>query len=217
MALLRKMIDPLEGRIKQMKTFYQGLGLKRVDRQEVLNGLTMFIGEFSSMIDENLRKRSYSKKEATDLAYRVNEFLKTYLAPSASLSFLNVQEPPKQLPFGKPDGALIALASAMLLAQDVQHYSEEHHYWQKSQQLNLQYLVACIKSYGLHPDIERRDHQKFARYNVVITFTSKNAKRKVTERRRLVSKTVLDREYIIPYANERSLLINGKKNFARSN
>ncbi|MFN8321247.1 MAG: TIGR02391 family protein [Chitinophagales bacterium] len=212
MKFLKNILATEEDRIKKMKVFYRDLKLKKSDREDVLKGLTMFIGEYSSMIEKNLEERAYNKTEAYDIGRRASDFLQKHLGPSASLSFLKVEEPQKKAPFGTPgENILTDIASMVLLTQDRQWYSPEHHAWQVMQKGQLQYIEACIKNYGLHSSTEKRERGKFARYNVVVTFMPKGGKKRKTERRMLISKSVIEKEFLTPFASEKTILLNGQK------
>ncbi|MBK7149039.1 MAG: TIGR02391 family protein [Bacteroidetes bacterium] len=211
MKFLEK-IDVEEDRIRRMKLFYQGLGLPKQRRDDALKNLQMFIGEFSSMIERNLEDRSYSQNEAAEIRSRTLTFLSDTFGASAALRFTKAVEPPKIVAFGTPgENVLRDVASMLLLANDKQWYSAEHHAWQTEQLQALRFMENCIKNYGLHSSIEKRDKVKFARYNVIVTFIPKGGKNKKTEMRKIVSKSVLEKEYLNPYASEKAILINGHK------
>lgn len=73
----------------------------------------------------------------------------------------------------------------------------------------LKKIYHCLLNDGLHPNILKRDVEKYGRYNYLIEHYFKN-KSKVTEYRILLSLETLKQDYLLPYEQKLPVKINGK-------
>ncbi len=77
------------------------------------------------------------------------------------------------------------------------------------QRTKLRELEERLRSRGLHPDISKRDPQKYGRYNVIIEFRDSQEGVNRYENRNLLSRSELNRLVLSPHKLKKTVLLNG--------
>lgn len=209
MKFIQNIADSSEEPIKKMKSFYGKLVYNRHDRVFIISELKSFISEYENQISDNSNSRAYNERGSVELLTRVTSFLGEKLGRSAALSFSSIRviEPTSRTTVQEINRGLQEMTLSIAL-NGQKPYSPKFNQYQEEQKQQLKYICACLEYYGLHPNIEKR---LSSRYNLIVKFIDNSGKSKKTLRRYLMSKEILEKQYINLYAESKPVLINGTK------
>lgn len=71
-------------------------------------------------------------------------------------------------------------------------------------------LAARFQSYGLHPDIQKRDPSKYGRYNVILEYRSLGSTKVKKECKTMLSREELEQLVLQPHRGQKPSQLNGK-------
>lgn len=195
----------IEKQIAEYKIFYRTnfIGIK--NRNEALAKLLLLCKKY-----ENSEPKTsfYLDKKSVLLEIEAKNLIKNYFSPSILELFnkeIPTESPKENFDLDKSflNGLLISFTNTF------ETFNEKNKQeWNYRKNL-LIFLYNCLKNFGLHPDILRRDGKIYRRYNLVIEhfYRSKN---KIVEHKILLKPESLRDEFLTPYSKKLSIKMNGK-------
>ncbi len=204
--------------ILEFRNFYKQLLPIIGSRYTITRSLETYLKQLFPFL-ESMSKQEYIREgELRSLRVELDAFIKKSFPPQVFKLYDN--PPPIQHRITASTGSLGSDVALQLILDRLSKIGQRHSDI-KIHELTYEYnfiykIYNCLKDYGLHNEIQKRDPINSMRYNVIIEHGT-DKKNRETESMQLITLEKLNKCFIEPYHNEKPILINGVRIPAKNN